>query len=135
MIELTEALAEVLGSYRAENLAPADLFTLYTEPKYFPELLGPRACFLQGGRGTGKTTVLRYLSYEARATGLVSDEQPFHGLYMKFERSEISAFQHGGQDHDYWTKAFAHYLNLKQSLLLLEYGLSLIHISEPTRPY
>lgn len=118
---VAEAIAKALGSFRAENLERKTLFDLYSAPSYFPQLLQPIPCFLQGGRGTGKTTVLRYLSYEARITG-VSQDQPFHGLYIKFERSQISAFQGGGVDEDRWTRLFSHYINLIQCLALLEYA-------------
>jgi len=117
---IQQLVAKSMGSFRAENLERKTLFDLYTAPSYFPELLQPLPCFLQGGRGTGKTTVLRYLSYEAGLTGAI-DDQPFHGLYIKFERSEISAFCGAGLDDKVWTKLFAHYLNLIQCLALLEY--------------
>lgn len=118
---MTQPLTDnVLFSYRAENLDMHELFHLYTAPSYFPELLGPLPCFLQGGRGTGKTTVLRYLSYEAKSFVATKDPS-FHGLYIKFERSEISAFRGAGLDDDQWTKWFSHYINLIQCLALLEY--------------
>lgn len=117
---IQQLLAKSLGSFRAENLERRMLFDLYTAPSYFPELLQPIPCFLQGGRGTGKTTVLRYLSYEAALAG-INSEQPFHGLYVKFERSEISAFRGAGLDDGSWTRIFAHYINLVQCLSLLEY--------------
>ena len=119
-IVIQQLLAKSLGSFRAENLERRVLFELYTAPSYFPELLQPLPCFLQGGRGTGKTTVLRYLSYEAALAG-ANEEQPFHGLYVKFERSEISAFKGAGLDDDSWSRLFAHYMNLVQCLSLLEY--------------
>jgi hypothetical protein len=117
---IQQKIAKSLGSFRAENLERKMLFDLYTAPSYFPELLQSLPCFLQGGRGTGKTTVLRYLSYESPKIG-VNEEHHFHGLYIKFERSEISSFQGADCDEDFWTRVFSHYINLIQSLALLEY--------------
>ena len=58
-------LSQLFGSYKAEWLKE-QLFDLFTEPQYFPELMTARPCMLLGGRGTGKTTVLRSLSYEGQ---------------------------------------------------------------------
>jgi hypothetical protein len=55
-----EQLSQLFGGYRAEWLR-GEIFELFTEPAYFPELKTSRPCVLIGGRGTGKTTVLRGL--------------------------------------------------------------------------
>src|SRR5690349_6882263 len=62
---LEEQLSQLFGSYKAEWLKE-HMFELFTEPSYFPELTTSRPCMLLGGRGTGKTTVLRSLSYEGQ---------------------------------------------------------------------
>ena len=58
-------IGDALGLYKAEWL-DAKLFDLFTEPGYFGGLKTFRPCVLIGGRGTGKTTVLRGLSYEGQ---------------------------------------------------------------------
>lgn len=116
-------LADAFGSYRAENLSKVKLAELYTAPSYFPELLKAIPCFLEGGRGTGKTTVLKHLSYEFKSTGQA--ESPFHGLYHKFETSEVNAFQGIDCSEAFWKKAFAHYLNLRMCTLLVSYTLEI----------
>lgn len=60
-----EQLSQLFGSYKAEWLKE-QLYELFSEPEYFPELKTPRPCVLVGGRGTGKTTVLKSLSYEGQ---------------------------------------------------------------------
>ena len=51
--------------YRAEWLRNR-IFELFTKPAYFPDLETRGLSVLIGGRGTGKTTVLRTLSYEGK---------------------------------------------------------------------
>ena len=58
-------LAEPFRMYRAEYLKEA-VYELFARPAYFPELETPRPCVLIGGRGTGKTTVLKCLSYDGK---------------------------------------------------------------------
>jgi AAA+ superfamily predicted ATPase len=60
-----EQLSDVFGSYKAEWLRER-VFDYFTAPDYLPELVTARPCVLLGGRGTGKTTVLKGLSYEGQ---------------------------------------------------------------------
>jgi len=59
-----ERLGE-LFSYKAEWLKER-IFELFREPDYFPEMAAESPCVLIGGRGTGRTMVLRGLSYEGQ---------------------------------------------------------------------
>ena len=72
-----EQLSEVFGSYKAEWLRER-VFDFFTAPDYLPELMTARPCVLVGGRGTGKTTVLRGLSYEGQ---FVFDRARFYGAF------------------------------------------------------
>lgn len=109
-------LVELFGIYRAEWLSDA-LFRLFSRPSYFPELETPRPCVLVGGRGTGKTTVLRCLSYEGRfalegSTGAPVKEWGYFGFYYKVNTNSVRAFQGEELTERQWQKLFAHYLNL-----------------------
>ena len=74
----------ILGLYKAEWLN-GRLFDFFNEPEYFKELKTGRPCVLIGGRGTGKTTVLRGLSYHGQFALGEEDikEWPFYGLYFR----------------------------------------------------
>lgn len=114
--ELIKELGERFGSYRAEWLR-GEVFTFFTRPAYFPVLETARPCVLLGGRGTGKTTVLRSLSYEGRFASGNNNSSEIHlwryvGLYHKVNINIVNAFWGSGLDRDAWGKLFGHYMNL-----------------------
>lgn len=130
-----EQLSKLFGSYKAEWLQDS-IFELYSEPSYFPELTTPRPCVLNGGRGTGKTTVLRSLSYigqweiTRRQTPdpAIQKSQvlswPYYGFYYRVNTPRVSAFQGTELSVDEWQKLFLHYINIifvQQLLKFLEW--------------
>ncbi len=111
-----EELSRLFGSYKAEWLRE-QMFDLFTEPAYFPELTAPRPCMLIGGRGTGKTTVLRCLSYEGQFAlrGKKPEEiptWPYYGLYYRVNTNRVTAFSGSEVTEEKWIRLFAHYVNL-----------------------
>lgn len=131
---LLKSLSKLFGSYKAEWLQDS-LFELYTEPSYFPELTTARPCVLTGGRGTGKTTVLRSLSYMGqweflkRDRKLVTHEErikaaqqwPYIGFYYRVNTARVTAFQGTGLEELEWQKLFLHYINLTFSQNLITF--------------
>jgi len=98
---------------RAEQLR-GNVFDLFAEPTYFPELLDARSCVLIGGRGTGKTTVLRGLSYEGRASLALEPPAswPYYGSYIRINTARVTAFEGLDLPVEDWQRVFSHYLNL-----------------------
>lgn len=120
-VNLHTLLYQVFGSTRAEWLGE-QLYELFAEPSYFPELQTNRPCFLVGGRGTGKTTALKGLSYEGQAALRPSSdplEWGFYGLYHRVNTNRVTAFSGDELGEDRWSRLFGHYLNLTftQSIL------------------
>ncbi|MES3099301.1 ORC-CDC6 family AAA ATPase [Sphingomonas faeni] len=118
-------LAELFGIYRAELLSDA-LFKIFSRPTYFPELETARPCVLVGGRGTGKTTVLRCLSYEGKYVLESEDvsrikKWKYYGFYYKVNTNSVRAFQGEELSERQWQKLFAHYLNLLLCGRLIEF--------------
>lgn len=125
-MEVISELSKIIGSFRAENLGD-ELFSMYTAPAYFPQLLTPFPCLLQGGRGTGKTTVLKSLSYSGQYRLLNENFESFNkldyvGVYYKLETAIVSAFSGGEKDTTYWQHVFSYFINLQLCKLLCQFG-------------
>ena len=111
-----EQRSQLFGSYKAEWLRER-VFELFAEPAYFPELTASSPCVLMGGRGTGKTTVLRCMSYEGQYA-LHANESNFipgwdyYGMYYRVNTNRVTAFVGPEINSQRWQKTFGHYLNL-----------------------
>lgn len=83
-------LSQYFGSMRAEYFR-REIFDLFTRPAYWPELLTRRPCLLVGGRGTGKTTALRGLSYEGMSHLQEGDFTAWShiGLYWRIDTNLV----------------------------------------------
>lgn len=115
-VSIQEKLDQLFGSYKAEWLKK-DIFKFFTEPYYFTVLKSNYPGVLQGGRGTGKTTVLRGLSYLGQYEILNSDinkfdENNFIGIYYRANTNHVRAFCGKGVSEDRWKAIFEHYINL-----------------------
>lgn len=109
-------LDELFGSYKAEWLR-GKIFDFFAAPNYFTSLKNNCPCILQGGRGTGKTTVLRGLSYQGQYALLNKDMQCFDknefvGIYYRVNTNHVHAFQGRDIEEGDWSRLFAHYFNL-----------------------
>jgi hypothetical protein len=118
-------LHRLFGDYKAEWLREK-VYELFTEPSYFPMLEGPRPCILTGGRGTGKTSVLKGMSYEGQFYLRSSDplrfaEWPQIGLYYRINSNRAAIFRGNELSDENWSRLFAHYLNLIFCDLILEF--------------
>lgn len=104
---------DLFGALRAEEVGKG-IYDHFTMPQYWPALLSPRACFLTGGRGTGKTTTLLALSYQGQRRLEGDDPLKWRhlGLYWKIDASFMPSL--GGPELEVrqWQKLFAHYVNL-----------------------
>ena len=109
-------LSEIFGAHKAEWLGPR-LFELFSTPSYFPLMTTSRPCVLVGGRGTGKTTVLRGLSYQGRFELEKRDEKsvpswPYYGFYYRVDTNKVGAFKGPELSDSGWLRHFGHYMNL-----------------------
>jgi hypothetical protein len=119
-----KALADTLGVLRAETLGDR-VFELFEEPAFFPELESGNSCFLMGGRGTGKTTLLRCLSYHGQAALRTGDLRsvaswPYFGVFQRVDIGKVRSFSGPEVTVDRWARIFGHYVNLELTDSLLD---------------
>lgn len=112
-----EVVQHLFGDYRAEWSQP-DFASLFTPPPYTEKLVHQRPSFLVGGRGTGKTTALRSLRFDAAYARSQASESgggglpPHYGIYVRINKNRVRAFsvtELGPTDRQ---RAFAHYFNI-----------------------
>lgn len=135
-------LNELFGSYRAEWLK-GKIYDFFTEPSYFVALKDNRPCVLQGGRGTGKTTVLKGLSYQGQYALHDKkiekfDTSEFIGIYHRANTNHVRAFIGGNLSSERWQKIFGHYFNLiicREILIFLDWHKKLSPNDEVLKPY
>ena len=123
--DIRKRMSELFSGYRAEWLAER-IFDLFTEPAYFPQLITAHPCFLEGGRGTGKTTALRSLSYRGQLALRSNASQgelnlSYFGMYYRVNTNRVRAFSGDELPERQWVRLFAHYLNLELTELVIEF--------------
>lgn len=123
--EYLRKLTELFSGYRAEWLH-GKIFEVFTKPSYFPQLITSHPCFLEGGRGTGKTTALRSLSYEGQAKLKAESSESFKaddyfGMYYRINTNRVRAFTGDEVGSATWIRLFGHYLNLELCELVVNF--------------
>ena len=124
-LETLTSLSELFGAHKAEWLGPR-LFDLFSAPSYFPQMTTSRPCILVGGRGTGKTTVLRGLSYQGQFELEKRNPQSvpswlYYGLYSRVDTNKVGAFKGPELSEAQWLRNFGHYTNLLMCVQVLRF--------------
>jgi len=107
---------------RAEE-QPRDIWRDFIIPPYFPDLPfaeQKKSIIIQGGRGCGKTMLLRYLSHTSqfspRREVLTEHDLKYIGLYLRADTSYLAAMQGGDIDEGVWQRAFNHWIACSLSI-------------------
>lgn len=114
MTTIQDDILSLFSDIRAEWSTP-QFASLFTPPPYLSKLENNRPTFLVGGRGTGKTTTLRSLRFDARqarALGVPDREATYYGIYLRINKNRVRAFSITELDAAARHKAFAHYFNI-----------------------
>lgn len=115
---------------RAEEIGE-DLWNDFIVPLYFDKLPFDhqrKPLVFMGGRGCGKTTLLRYLSHRTQFSPKREGKIPTEviGLYLRADTQFLRLFQGDELDEKGWRAAFGHFLSLALSDELLDaiYGIN-----------
>lgn len=116
MSSIPQLLGDLFADYRAEWPQPY-FGSLFVPPPYFSKLETARPCLLIGGRGTGKTTALKSLRFDATQTRSRSSEGPstrtdYLGIYVRINKNRVRAFNAKEIAAEVRARAFAHYINI-----------------------
>jgi hypothetical protein len=116
MTNARQVVSNLFADYRAEWLQP-EFASLFIPPPYLPKLENHRPCFLVGGRGTGKTTSLRSLRFDAAHARATSDNSfrenlNYFGIYIRINKNRVRAFDMHELDTGLRRRAFSHYFNV-----------------------
>lgn len=104
-----------------------DIWNSYVLPYYYPDLGiqdTKKSVVIEGGRGCGKTSLLRYLSFHSQFSknrqDLPDNALKTIGLYLKADTHYFSGFRGGGIGDDKWAHVFEHALCLALAEQLVE---------------
>ena len=107
-------LESAFRDYRAE-WQREQFGRFFIEPPYLGRMAARRPCFLEGGRGTGKTVALKSLGFREvsrRNPGADRRELPHYGVYVRANQNRVRAFDSPAFSLEESAALFAHYLNL-----------------------
>jgi hypothetical protein len=113
-----------LTKNRSEHLGK-DVWSDFVIPRFFNRvpLISTMPIRLEGGRGSGKTMLLRYLSYHSQFSenrkNLPDNAVDSVGLYWKADTQFLRIMQKRGLSDEEWSPVFDHYLNLRLGLEVL----------------
>lgn len=121
----TEFPRSFLSENRAEEYGH-DIWERFVVPRYFDQLdlhHAKKPRLVIGGRGCGKTMLLRYLSHETtfsnKRKNIPQSAINHIGLYWRTDTQFASAMQLRSLDDDIWASAFNHYVALILSMEVL----------------
>lgn len=114
MNEVTEKLQSVLSKNRAEELG-YDVWKHFVIPQFYPHLdlqTARKPRLIIGGRGCGKTMLLRYLSHQSMFSSarpnIPSDATSHIGLFWRTDTHFASLMSGRNVPEDTWDVAFSH---------------------------
>ena len=101
--------------HRPELMVVRDIVDFFVPPHFFSDIIGNKPIMLVGARGTGKTTLLKYLSYESQKEiygDSLLNEIRFIGTYWRVDVNYVNGYQKSNIQEEEWIKIFGHNINL-----------------------
>lgn len=114
---MTNRFPEIFSKNRNEESNDEDNWSDFVVPYFLNDLeikSQSKALVIVGGRGCGKTTLLRYFShatqFSPRRSKVPEDALSHIGLYWRADTNFLNSFIGGGQSSETWRAAFEHML-------------------------
>ncbi len=95
------------SDYKATEIPPDMQESLFVEPKYISKLMTTQTSFIFGERGSGKTTILKYLE----KVFLQDTQHDFLGVYFRFETANMRSLYSKKFDEEDNIHAFSQYIH------------------------
>lgn len=92
--------------FKTAEISPEKQESYFVEPKHIDKLISPKAAWISGERGSGKTTILRYLE----KTFNHSEEMEYIGIYYRFETANVTALNNPEWHADKNIMMFSQYM-------------------------
>lgn len=73
--------------FKTAEITPEKQKSYFVEPKHIDKLISPKASWISGERGSGKTTILRHLEKRFNS----SEKMEYIGIYYRFETANVTA--------------------------------------------
>lgn len=93
--------------YKATELSIDKIISYFVKPKHINKLYKNNAAFITGQRGTGKTTILKYLANKYNQFSN-EDKKDRLGVYFRFEINRMLSFSGDFLNEKQWQDLFAH---------------------------
>jgi len=110
---------EYLLPTRAEEIGNR-VFDYFAMPSqsFYSRMLKNKAAVLIGGRGTGKTMLLKSMAFEYKSNSLPRSEEIWRnehylGCYIRIDTHIVSNFRGRGISEEVWGELYAHYFNFR----------------------
>lgn len=119
-------ISSAFSQNRTEELT-SDVWGEFVTPRFMSELdllSATKPHVITGGRGCGKTMLLRYYSFESqfskRRIHIPESAYKNIGLYWRIDTQFASVMHARGIDFDSWVLAFEHFLGVYTSIQILQ---------------
>ena len=104
------------AEYKATELTQKVLNDYFVEPKYIAKMYTNNVSFIIGQRGTGKTTLLKYLSSTYNYKNETCKKRL--GIYYRFDVNKMHSFSGDALTQEEWDSLFAHCFSIEMCLSL-----------------
>ena len=111
------------SEYKATELPQDKINQFFVQPKYIAKMFNNSVSFIIGQRGTGKTTLLKYLCSSYNQND--GKEKERLGVYYRFDINKMHSFSGAALNDEEWAALFAHCFSIEICIELVNLLLSL----------